>query len=342
MGNRLVSLLRAGAARLLTRRPALRLPPWLLLWLLLWAFVPFPGFWGGSTGIFGGIFGGGIFSGAAYACDVIVVKSDALPLYDQTVSGMESTLPCKMTTVFLPPQREQETIASLGERNPDAIIAVGTYAFRKLKSARVPNLVYTMAIPYESDTDLADNIPGVGILIAPDVFIGSIVEVFGPIKTVGVLYHPGNASGYAHEVLTAARARGIEVVPLEVQAVEDVPVAFRELRSRPDVLLMLPDPAVASPEAFNAVLLYSFQNRVPLVSFARKYVSWGAVLSLEVDPYDIGVQTGELVGKIIRSGKTFSRKVYARKVRLTVNKKVAQKMSLSLREAGLRRAEIVR
>ncbi|MBZ0155041.1 MAG: hypothetical protein K8I29_02355 [Alphaproteobacteria bacterium] len=294
---------------------------WLLIWLLFWAFG---------------------LPGLSRACEIIAVKSDALPLYDKTLSGIESVLPCRITSVPLSPSKGKEVLELIEDRNPDAVVAVGTYAFRKLRNAKIPNLVYTMAIPYEVENDSPGSITGVGIIISPEVYIENIVEVFGSIRRLGVLYSPGKASGYAREIFSAARARGVEVLPIEVHSVEDVPPAFRELRSRPDVLLMLPDPAVASPEALNAILLYSFQNSIPLVSFARKYVTMGAVLSLEVDPFDIGVQTGELIGKILKEGRSSARKLYARKVRLTINQKVAQKMSLPLRESSLKRAEIIR
>jgi putative ABC transport system substrate-binding protein len=77
---------------------------------------------------------------------------------------------------------------------------------------------------------------------------------------------------------------GFEIITREVTRPYEVSGAIENLRGKIDVFWMLPDPIVITPETFNSILLFSFQNKVPVFSFSNKYVKMGALASLSADP----------------------------------------------------------
>ena len=112
--------------------------------------------------------------------------------------------------------------------------------------------------------------------------------------------------------------------------------ALEDLHDRIDVLWMAPDPTIASDEAVDYLLRFSIQHTVPLFTFSKKYVEMGAIASLDMNPYDMGAQAGEIVNKIAEGGASRVR-VYARTARLSINAKAAKKMGLALRGEPLRK-----
>ena len=72
--------------------------------------------------------------------------------------------------------------------------------------------------------------------------------------------------------------------------------------------------------------------RIPLYSFARKYVDLGAIAASQLDFAALGAQVAELVRHLPApaSGAAGARWVYAREAQLVINQKVARKMGLVL------------
>jgi len=112
-----------------------------------------------------------------------------------------------------------------------------------------------------------------------------------------------------------------------VRGSSGVPGALEGLRSSVDLLWMLPDPAVTTAESVEYLLRYSISRNVPVFTFSRKYVDMGAVASLDVDPYDMGVQVAELAKGAISGGR-WGVHAHARKTRVTFNVKTAAKMGI--------------
>ena len=109
-----------------------------------------------------------------------------------------------------------------------------------------------------------------------------------------------------------------------------------------NALWMLPDLTVVTPETFKFMLLSSFQNNIPLISFSEKYVEMGALMSLNIDEYDIGRQAGEMAGKFF-SGTALDhiQKTDARNAKLTINKKTAEKLGITINSKILKKARII-
>jgi putative ABC transport system substrate-binding protein len=110
-----------------------------------------------------------------------------------------------------------------------------------------------------------------------------------------------------------------------------VPEQLKKMNASCNVFWMLPDPTVVTPETVEFILLFTQQNRVPVVTFAGKYVDNGALFSLDIDGFDLGKQSGEMAVRLL-SGTDISqvRETEVRKAVMKVNRKVATKLGISL------------
>jgi putative ABC transport system substrate-binding protein len=91
------------------------------------------------------------------------------------------------------------------------------------------------------------------------------------------------------------------------------------------------------------MLLASFESRLPLYGFARKYAELGAVAAAHLDPAAMGAQAAALLAVSLdgASEPAAARWRYATGAQLIVNQKIARKMGLDLEAALLEEADDV-
>ena len=141
----------------------------------------------------------------------------------------------------------------------------------------------------------------------------------------------------------AAADAGIKLLAKEVQSPKEVPPALLAFKGKIDVYWMIPDPLVVTPETTESLLLFSVENMVPILTFSEKYVEMGALLSVGIDPYDIGRQASDIAKKILAgAGVKNVRNVDPRKAILSLNQKIAKKLGIVLDETPNSNVRIIK
>jgi putative ABC transport system substrate-binding protein len=279
------------------------------------------------------VLGGFLPADAAETCRAVVVRSAQLQPHLEVVRGIRDVSLCSIREVTLQDGDGPEKVLA---RSPDVVIAVGTTSLRKLKGIISIPVIYAMTVPSEAMRMQAPNIAGVSMDIAPASHLAAMHSLFPDRKRIGVLYDPAHTGPFIEDALKAASAAGLELVLQQVRDASRLPAALSALENRADILWMLPDPTIVSGGNFELLLRHSFERSVPIFTFSRKYVEMGAVASLDMDPYDIGVQAGKLANRV-QTGSAAATE-YARTGHMIVNVQVMRKMGLHPAEQGMRRA----
>ena len=202
--------------------------------------------------------------------------------------------------------------AKLVNLNVDVLIAHSTPGARAAKQATstIPIVVAAMADPV--DVGLVTSIarPG-GNLTGLTIFFAEICakrvelikEAVPAATRLGVLVNPANPSG--ETALTAmqrtARALRVELLTVDVKAVDDIAGAFAMLVSRgAQALTFIEDPLLISNARYIAQL--ATQNRLPMIG-EKPAVEAGALMAYGVDRPDLWFRTAFFVDKILRATK---------------------------------------
>jgi putative ABC transport system substrate-binding protein len=269
------------------------------------------------------------------ACDAIVVKSADLKPYRDALRGFKDASSCDVSEVEL---NDEHDLEKLRAKRPDVVLAIGTTAFKKLRTLSDVPVVYVMAVLSVTDRALPPNISGVSMEIPPAAYLAAMKQVFPAAKRVGLLYDPRNSETFVGEASRDARAAGLELSVRKVPDPAGLAAALGNMTDSIDILWILPDPTVVTPETIDYLLRFSIQHNIPLFVFSKKYVEMGAIASLDVDPYDMGAQAADIAKGMVAGGKGPVR-VYARKTRLSVNRKAANKMGVRIDSETARRVE---
>ncbi len=267
----------------------------------------------------------------AGACEIVVVKSSNLKPYQDVLRGFQDTVTCTIHEVKS--GADDDDLVSPG--SPNAVLAIGTAAFKKVRTLTTLPVIYTMVMPQETSLPSGMNVSGVGIDLPPEVFLATMKDLFPKAQRVGLLFDPRYTAGFVAEATKAAKAAGIELVTIEVGKPSKIPAAVNGSFESIDILWMLPDPTVVTEQSVEFLLRFSFQHAIPIFTFSKKYVEMGAVASLDIDPYDMGAQAGDIANSLV-AGKPGPYRVAPRSSHLSVNAAVAAKMGIKLK------AEIVK
>jgi putative ABC transport system substrate-binding protein len=94
-----------------------------------------------------------------------------------------------------------------------------------------------------------------------------------------------------------------------------------------------------TPQTAEPILLNTLKSKIPLVGLSTSWVKAGALYALDRDYIDIGLQSGELAGKLLNGASASSLPpAYPRKVAYVLNLKTASLINLDLPEDLIRGA----
>ena len=252
-----------------------------------------------------------------------------------------SALPVR---VLAPEDARKEGLEErLREQGATAVLAVGEGARAAVEGLRRLPVLLAMVPRVEPWVAAQRNRLGIEMALSPRQHLETLRRVFPRAQRIGMVSDPGQTGGYAREAAAAAAGLGVALVTREITRPADLSRHLDELRGQVDVIWMLPDPTVLRGANLNILLLASFESRLPLYGFARKYVEQGAIAAAHLDPAAMGAQAAGMLAAALGQdpAPAADRWRYATGARLVVNQRVARKMGLTLDPALLEEADDV-
>lgn len=186
------------------------------------------------------------------------------------------------------------------------------------------------------------NVTGVSDRSPVDDQVALIRELTPDVKTVGVLFNPGepNSVTSVKELKDAAAKIGITVIEAPATKTAEVQGAARALVGKADAAFVPTDNTVVS--AFEAVAGALTAAKIPLYAADTDSVARGALASVGFNYRQVGEQTGELAARILKGEQPADLPVvFAQGTDLFINKGVAEKLGVTLSDDVLQRAVTV-
>lgn len=178
----------------------------------------------------------------------------------------------------------------------DVLIAVGPEALAWAdRHGAAGHTVYAMVLnPHHVVRDISRFPCGVSLNIPPDEQLAGIMDNVPHLKKLGVLFDPANNQEWFDRARQAARAMGVELVPLVIETggpALDLPGKLSGL----DGILFIPDRSVISKAVISHVIKSGILQGVPVVGYNRFFHESGAALSFIIDYRKTGEQVAEMV-----------------------------------------------
>lgn len=296
-------------------------------------------------------------SGAAFAQTVSVSSIVEHPALDSVRDGIKQALNAAGYTEdkglkwqFQTAQGNTAIAAQIARKyvgdKSDVIVAISTPSAQAVVAA-----TKTIPVVYSAVTDpvaaqlvpnwdaSGTNVAGVSDMLVLEKQLELIKKVVPNAKNVGMVYNPGEANSVV--VLERLRellaANDMNLVEATAARTVDVGSAARSLVGKVDVIYTSTDNNVVS--AYEALVKVGNDAKIPLIASDTDSVSRGAIAALGINYHDVGVQTGEMVVRILKGAKPGDMpSETSEKLELYVNPSAAQKQGVTLDEAFIKSA----
>lgn len=272
-------------------------------------------------------------SSFSFASEVLVIKSANIKPYNEALEGFKNSCKCSVKELVLLEDEQKDISKAISEIKPDAVFAIGLGALEQAQAIKDIPVVYVMVPSSSSSVPNQQNISGVSMYISAEKYLNMIREVFHKAKRIGLIYNPENSDRIAREARQRAASMGLVLLQKKTKMAREVPALIDSMKGKVDLYWMLPDMSIVNSETFNYMLMFSFLNEIPVVTFSKKYVEMGASAGLSIDAFDLGLQAGEMMRSLLRTNSYGAPKIAdPRKTVLTINKKVVRKLGIKIRD----------
>jgi len=286
-------------------------------------------------------------AGPVHGGDVAVIKSSGADVYQESLEGFRQTIRHRIVAEYDMREefeRGRKALAKLQSTvNPNLIFTLGPSALQVAadKTNSLP-VVYAMVFNPSSIIGAErKNITGVSMNVSVKETVKIFSELSPKIRRVGVVFNPAKTGYLVMQATLAARKQGMELITREIRSTKTAIQAVRSLQDKIDALWVLPDETVLADEVLQYMLLFSYQNKIPVLGLSERHTQMGALLSLSYgSSKDMGRQAGEIANRIFRGSKPESIPYTTpRQVKLTANLKAARKLEVEIPDSILGKAD---
>ena len=238
----------------------------------------------------------------AYADGFVILKSSNIDNYNDAVMAFKTSCgsPKKEFDLADSVEAGLEIADEVSRLQPDAVFAVGVkaaLAARKYLPESTP-VVYAIVLNPDKHGLDKGNTTGVLMDVALDTELKTIKGLVPNIRKLGALYNPKRSGDAIDNARRIAQQVGFELVTARVESSSDTVYALKSFAAGVDAMWLIPDPTVVNRESIQSILEYSFENRIPVFAFHKKFVQAGVLLSLSPSYEKMGAQACEIAQRV--------------------------------------------
>ena len=208
------------------------------------------------------------------------------------------------------PERVAGIAAEFVSRNVDVIVTNDSFAPTIKQATSVIPIVFVLGNDPVGTGLVASlahpggNITGLSVQLTEtdSKRLELLREVLPRLRRVAVMANVvGTPARQMRGLESAARALGLEVVPLEIRRAEDIAPAFAALNAQADALYIVQDALVVAN--ITRIMTFALTARLPTIFNSRDFVPAGGLMSYGASYPALFRRTADFVDKILRGSK---------------------------------------
>ncbi|HYV68505.1 MAG TPA: ABC transporter substrate-binding protein [Pseudolabrys sp.] len=233
---------------------------------------------------------------------------------------------------------------------PDVIVPITTPTSQAVVAATkdIPIVFSTVTDPLAAKLvpkldKPGGNVSGVADPVPIEQMLTAIKQLVPNLKKLGFVYDPSlpNSIVTTKAIKEMAPKFGFETVDSPAMGLNNVPAAGQALVGKVDAIFVPNDTTVYA--VFEALVKIAQDGKVPLFSSERRSVERGAVATIGLDFKRMGVETANMVDKVLKGTKPGDLDVLDMSklpdaLSLYLNKNAAEKMGVTVPPEMLKRA----
>lgn len=237
-------------------------------------------------------------------------------------------------------QGDQPTAQTIAQKfvsdKVDMIFAIATPSAQAAYNATkdIPVLITAVTDPVQAGLAKSlekseTNVTGTSDNVPIETQFDLLKKLVPNAKKVGILYNTSesNSEIQVNSAKKAAPDFGLEILPVGIANINDIPQSLNSLFGKMDVLYVPTDNMVVSSMPIIADLC--FKNNVPIIGSERGQVEQGALATTGIDYYKLGYQTGLVAVDVIGGKKPSDIPITTlSEMQLVINTDAAKKLNI--------------
>jgi len=262
---------------------------------------------------------------------IVCLQSMRIKPYDEALDGFKSRCTAEIRHFVLSESEGVDIIEKIRRIRPHLILAIGQDALSRAREITDIPVVYLMA-PGPSAECLRKNICGISMQVDAQKQVELLSMTLPDIKNIGMIRSPDYSPDFFRQVTAAAAKTDIRLVTKLIIEAKQMPEELLKMSSGIDAFWMTPDMTIMQPEIIEYLMEYSVENQIPLISFSRKYIDTGAVISISAEAFDMGRQAWQTAEKILSGnrGAPVGKSISPRKAIVSINPVSAKKLCVTI------------
>ncbi|MFC2014990.1 ABC transporter substrate-binding protein [Chloroflexota bacterium] len=191
------------------------------------------------------------------------------------------------------------------------------------------------------DSHPEENVTGVSDMIVVQDDVELITTIVPSVKKIGTMYNAGESNSVflVEKLKEACEAKGIEVVEKTVATSADVLSAANSLVGQVDAIWVGTDNTVVT--GLEALIGICEENKIPFFPADDPSIERGGIAAYGFDYYDIGIQTGRMMARVLDAGSANGIKVEKGEIiSLSINTSVAENMGVTIPQELIDKAAV--
>jgi hypothetical protein len=278
--------------------------------------------------VFGGVFipAPACLAAAPVFDEVVVVKSSDNAYFRESAETLGDHLDESLSFRAIMPEELNAELAS--PDNDRLFISFGVDAANAVRQFDADARLISAYLTFEQYRDLAIDDQLAILLDQPLYRYLAFCKLLLGVESVGIILEEKTESDPPQDT---GAYDGLNLNRYRIDAANKLLPVLRELLRENDALLMLPRQSIYNPDTLKAVLLTSYRNRKPAISYSPAHVRAGALASIFSSPVDIGRHLAQIVNQRLEQPSAAATGYqHARFYSIATNPSVARALSIDL------------
>jgi len=252
------------------------------------------------------------------------------------VQGVKSIRTVTPHKVIIGNKSTEEATAHVRDFRPDVILAIGNKGLQTAVQIQDVPIIYLLVANPTRIIGKRKNITGIELNLPANIQLKAMREHLPNMKRLGVIYDQQRTGEFVSKAEHVAPDHAINLVEMPLTQRSGFPKLLKSLKKADiDAYWMIPDLSVLNPTNLHDLLLFSLENKIPIITFTDKYLQHGAAMSITFDTWAIGIQAGKIAHSIMTGTPvTDLPPQSANKTTVKVNEKIIKKLGVPFKVAA--------
>ena len=271
-----------------------------------------------------------LFISSSMASSIVVIQGDHSAFGRKYFAGFSSLVREKIVAFQYEKKKERALIREIRSRRPDLIVTIGKVPVERLVTY-LPSTPFIVGDYYSSRLSKKPNVVLMENSLPVEAAFDLGQKILGNKKKIGTIYDPKYSESAFQSLAKHATSKKVDVAAIKVDTPEDAASFINAFQGKVDMFLAIRDATTSTQTASDAMFSFASKNNICVISLDPNHRSKGALLTLSIDPIELGEQAWN-VAKIILVDKKIPQlpeKIHTSELTMSLSMGVASKAGIS-------------